>query len=183
MDTTRKDPLLTTAKVMTIIARVVLALGMFALGIGIVALSIATFGWFPEEWLTHVTIESDGAFNPRDLWMALPPMIAAMVVLGLSFDFATKLGQMIDTVAPNEVFTLANAGRLTHMAWLIVGIEIASLLISGLGAWAERQLGEDVVEFSSDFSFSGIALALVLFILARVFREGARMRDELEGTV
>ena len=28
-----------------------------------------------------------------------------------------------------------------------------------------------------------IVLALVLFILARVFREGARMRDELEGTV
>ena len=29
----------------------------------------------------------------------------------------------------------------------------------------------------------GILLALVLFILARVFREGAAMRSELEGTV
>jgi len=28
-----------------------------------------------------------------------------------------------------------------------------------------------------------ILLILILFILARVFREGARMRDELEGTV
>jgi hypothetical protein len=171
------------ADALTIIARVVLAIGMVGLGIGIVGVAIAIFGWFPEDWLTHVTTESGRTFNPRELWVALPPMIAAMVVFALSFDFASKLGQMIDTVGANEVFTLANAGRLTHMAWLTVGIEIASLLTSGLGAWGERRLGEGGLEFSGDFSFSGIALALVLFILARVFREGARMRAELEGTV
>jgi hypothetical protein len=32
-------------------------------------------------------------------------------------------------------------------------------------------------------SFGGVLLALVLFILARVFRKGAEMRAELEGTV
>jgi hypothetical protein len=39
--------------------------------------------------------------------------------------------------------------------------------------------------FGSRFGFSlgGVLLALVLFILARVFRQGAKMREELEGTV
>ena len=34
-----------------------------------------------------------------------------------------------------------------------------------------------------EFSLTGVLLALVLFILARVFRHGAAMREDLEGTV
>lgn len=34
-----------------------------------------------------------------------------------------------------------------------------------------------------DFSLSSLFLSLTLFILARVFRHGAAMRDDLEGTV
>ena len=32
-------------------------------------------------------------------------------------------------------------------------------------------------------SLGGVLLALILFVLARVFSQGAAMRDELEGTV
>jgi hypothetical protein len=32
-------------------------------------------------------------------------------------------------------------------------------------------------------SLTGLAVGLVLFILARVFRKGAEMRQDLEGTV
>jgi hypothetical protein len=34
-----------------------------------------------------------------------------------------------------------------------------------------------------EFSYFGLLLALVLFVIARVFREGTRLREELEGTV
>ncbi|UUX98999.1 hypothetical protein [Sphingomonas sp. J315] len=34
-----------------------------------------------------------------------------------------------------------------------------------------------------DMSFDSLVLALVLFILARVFRHGTALRDDLEGTV
>ena len=42
-----------------------------------------------------------------------------------------------------------------------------------------------VADLRADFGFSGggLLLMLVLFILARVFRRGAEMREELEGTV
>lgn len=33
------------------------------------------------------------------------------------------------------------------------------------------------------FDLGGIILAITLFILARVFRQGAAMRNDLEGTV
>ena len=33
------------------------------------------------------------------------------------------------------------------------------------------------------FSLTGILMVLILFILARVFKRGAEMREELEGTV
>jgi hypothetical protein len=39
------------------------------------------------------------------------------------------------------------------------------------------------MHFKADVPLAGLFLALVLFILARVFREGTRMRDDLEGTV
>ena len=35
----------------------------------------------------------------------------------------------------------------------------------------------------ASFDFGGLILILTLFILARVFRHGAAMREDLEGTV
>ena len=40
-----------------------------------------------------------------------------------------------------------------------------------------------MIEDHISISLSGIMLILTLFILARVFRQGAMMRAELEGTV
>ena len=39
------------------------------------------------------------------------------------------------------------------------------------------------ITIDAGLDIEGILLALILFILARVFRHGARMRDDLEGTV
>ena len=39
------------------------------------------------------------------------------------------------------------------------------------------------MEVTADVSANGLLLVLVLFILARVFKTGAQMRDDLEGTV
>ena len=47
--------------------------------------------------------------------------------------------------------------------------------------WAENVTKD--VHFKAEMPLSGLFLALVLFILARVFREGTRMREDLEGTV
>jgi hypothetical protein len=49
----------------------------------------------------------------------------------------------------------------------------------------EVPVGGDINGFDIGFGLSpaGVAFVLLLFILARVFRQGAAMRDDLEGTV
>ena len=51
----------------------------------------------------------------------------------------------------------------------------------GFADFVEGFLMEDGGVFNVELT--GILLTLILFILARVFREGSRMREELEGTV
>ncbi len=183
MTTTRKDPLLMSAKVMTVIARVILVLGVIAVGIAMVAIVFASMGWLPDNVIEHITAEADSPIEFAKLWVALFPMAGALVIFALSYDFVKRLGEMIDTVGQGDPFTFANAARLTRMAWLALGIEAATFVATLLGDWVESHLGDESMDLTSEFSLTGILLALVLFILARVFREGARMRDELEGTV
>ena len=69
--------------------------------------------------------------------------------------------------------------RIRHVAALC---ELAGHRTGGaFAAWLAHEFRRAHIEVG--VSFSGILMALVLFILARVFREGARMREDLEGTV
>lgn len=179
MDRPRKDPLLIIAKLLTIVVRVFLMIGMVALGIGLAGTAIASAGWLPGE----VLIEMGPDLTSAPLWIVALALAAGLVSLGLMFDFVRLLAQIIDTVSIGDPFVMANAQRLTRMAWLALAVQATSLAAGLLGDWAERRIPQAQLEFSSDFTLTGLGLALTLFILARVFREGARMRDELEGTV
>ena len=179
MDTSRKDPLLISAKVLTVIVRTLLVLGMIAVGIGLASVAAGAAGWIPDG----LVLEGNPDLADLPFGIAALALLAILLSIGLLYDFVTRLAQVIDTVAKGDPFIMANAVRLTRMAWLALGVQIASTVASLLGNWAEQSMPEGTIEFESDLSFNGIVLVLVLFILARVFREGARMREELEGTV
>jgi len=183
METIKKDPLLITAKVLTTIVRFALVFGMVMLGIGIIGVALASLGWLPAQVLEGITVETDGVLTSGNMWVIMLPLLGALVMVCLTFDFVTRLAQMIDTVGVGDPFTMANSVRLTRMAWLALSVELVSLITSFLGDWVEQRFEPADVEFNIEFSLTGIVLALVLFILARVFRQGAQMRDELEGTV
>lgn len=175
----KRDALLITAKAGTILARALLVLGMVAVAIGIVAMTLAGMGYLPEA----VRVEFDPAPDGRTAWLLVGTMIGALAALALSYDFTARLARIIDTVGEGDPFIMDNAVRLNRMAWLALAVQIVSIPAALLGGWAEMNLEAGTFEFDSDISLTGLALALLLFILARVFREGARMRDELEGTV
>ena len=164
MDTTRKDPLLTFAKLGAILVRIMLVIGMIGLGIGMAVVAIGSAGWLPDG--QQLTFSEN--IGREASWVVVAALATGLVVLGLMFGFVQDLAQIIATVGDGDPFIRVNADRLTHMAWLSVAVQV---------------LGIVAFEFNSEFTFTGLALALVLFILARVFREGARMREELEGTV
>ena len=93
----------------------------------------------------------------------------------------SRLLSIVETVSAGNPFILENAERLKTIAWSIVLLEIMHVGVVGLanGVVVDGQK----VDIGGKFSMTPWLTILLLFVLARVFDQGARMRDELEGTV
>ena len=106
------------------------------------------------------------------------------IVMALTFLFLRHLRRIIASVSDGRPFERANADRLRAMAWLTVAIQLVAFPMTRLITWFDALPHKPNVHHGEDgISIGGIVLTLVLFILARVFRTGADMQDDLEGTV
>ena len=171
------DGLLKAARLLTWFFQIVLAIGFAAL---LVAIPVLLFS------SSHVADElvADATASAGTVAAAIAAVLflgATMVALG--FFFIRMLRQMINSVGDGDPFIIENADRLRQMGWIVVGIEIIKFPAGALAVFAAGQLKEGTFNIDVDFSFTGLLIALVLFILARVFRHGAAMREDLEGTV
>jgi len=130
--------------------------------------------------------------NRSDTIEASPlSVIAIAVLLALIFAalslFFGKLRAIIASVSEGDPFTPENATCLNSMAWLFLGVKVSTMLVAGLrlhltslmdkGASSGNVLGFGL------YDLDAILIVIVLFILARVFRHGAAMREDLKGTV
>ena len=168
----RGDPLLAIAHIALRVSVIVIAIT-----IGVVILATIALLAFPPP---HIAAQLAAAPAGTTAWAVAAALIGA-VSLWLCLRFVMRLRAMIATVRSGDPFQPANADRLTSMAWLALGIQACALADAPILAI----LREDLLDLPPAFGFSvgGFALALVLFILARIFRQGAAMRDDLEGTV
>ena len=124
-------------------------------------------------------------FGPAGETAALAPGIAAIAALGLAgvplnLIVITRLLAMVATVRAGDPFVAGNVARLQAIAWAVLGQQLLQLAV-GLIARTVSTLAHPL--HISAFSTGGWLAVLLLFVLARVFAEGARMRDDLEGTV
>ena len=176
-----RDPLLAIAKGVLWFLMGAMALGGLA---SLVAMPLLII--FQDE--TAIQIAKDAPEIPMpDFIGALLLILACVVVLlGMLFRLFQLLKRIVDTVGEGDPFVPENARRLTQMAWLSLGVQLAALPIGAIGLWIEEVTegkgGADIT-VDSGLSGNGLLLMLILFILARVFRQGAAMRAELEGTV
>lgn len=106
-------------------------------------------------------------------------MVAGLFMFPLIHVIATRLLAIVDTVREGDPFVALNAERLKTMAWALLGTQILHLVF---GLFAAR-LSRPNAEIDWAFSFTGWIAVLLLFVLARIFEQGAAMRDDLEGTV
>ena len=169
----RKDPLLA-------IARLLLGLitGFFVIAAAAIALAIPAVLVLRDQVIAHL-LEQGAPPDAIGSIVVLQLLAVAAAVLG--FYFFRNLYRIIDTVGEGDPFVPDNAGRLSAMGWISVGAHVLAIPLNLIS----RQLGTVGARVHDEFglSMAGLLLAIVLFILARVFREGTRMRDELEGTV
>jgi len=88
-----------------------------------------------------------------------------------------RLLAIVDTVRVGDPFILDNARRLDAIAWCVLALEGLRLIVAAIAAvvWEPGRIDA--------FSFAPWLAVLLLFVLAGVFAHGARIREDLEGTV
>jgi hypothetical protein len=92
-----------------------------------------------------------------------------------------QLLRIVESVRLRAPFCVENAGRLRTIAWALLALE---LLHVGVVAIASAVSTPEVpLRITSNFNLTGWLAIILLFVLAQVFREGTRMREDLEGTI
>src|SRR3954447_7914312 len=110
----------------------------------------------------------------------------AIMVIGIAGTPITwvvfsRLLRIIESVRTGEPFTVDNAGRLRTVAWALFGLELLHICVVAIASAVSTK--EVPLHISGDFDLTGWLAILLLFVLAQVFLEGTRIREDLEGTV
>jgi hypothetical protein len=111
----------------------------------------------------------------RIAFAAIPPLMIAAHLL------FSRLLEILGSVAQGEPFAAANGERLGVAAWSLLVIQLGDLLFGYGATMADLAAGERVSGWSP--SLSGWLAVLLVFVLARVFREGTRLQAEAELTI
>ena len=91
---------------------------------------------------------------------------------------------IVDTAIAGDPFVAGNAERLTRMGWLLLGLMLVQFLtLITVGAIAPENNPHFQINGGSEPDPVGVLAVLLIFVLARIFRHGSRMRDELEAMV
>lgn len=108
-------------------------------------------------------------------------MLLGIGAVPLAHVALSRLRDIVDTVREGEAFVLGNALRLRTIAWAVLGLELLHLAVAAVAAAASS--AAQALDIRWEPSLTRWLAVLLLFVLARVFEEGARMREDLEGTV
>ncbi len=125
-------------------------------------------------------------FDIKTAHPALPFALRTIMVIGLAAAAVVhvilrRLRAIVDTVRGGNPFIADNARRLQAIAWCVLAIEGLRLMVAAIARAVSTPT--QPIPMRDGFSFAPWLAVLLLFVLAGVFAQGARMRDELEGTV
>ena len=118
-----------------------------------------------------------------------PEQLMAQALISLTYALIAVLLFLLGKVVSSskgDPFTRTNARRLMLMGWFATFWQLCELVLSFSGQnvnlvsvpGLRLRLAEP-----ETISVGGLLTVLILFALAHVFRHGAEMREELEGTV
>ncbi|GAB3367983.1 hypothetical protein GCM10027431_12610 [Lysobacter rhizosphaerae] len=151
---------------------------LYACAIGL--LLVATLLY--PKLLFDALVGLDGA----DAWQ-VRVALRAVVIVGIAGAYVVyrvlrELLAIVDTVRDGDPFVAGNARRLQAIAWWVLAGEGLRLLVGAI-VWGASRFVPAIDNIDVGFSFAPWLAVLLLFVLARVFDEGTRMRADLEGTV
>lgn len=151
------------------------------------------------NWLAGAAILALLLVSPNEQWIMSafklsPSPDTERLVMGMraiaAFGFVAapfnhfvlrRLLAIVETVRAGDPFVAANADRLQAIAWALLTLQLLSMVIGAIGKAVSTPAHP--LHLDAGFSINGWLAVLLTFLLARVFAEGALMRDDLEGTV
>jgi hypothetical protein len=112
--------------------------------------------------------------------------LRAIAVLGLAaiplnYAVLKRLLAIVKTVRAGDPFVAANASRLQAIAWVLLALNVLSIVIGAIAKTVSTPAHP--LDLDAGFSINGWLVVLLTFVLARVFAEGALMREDVAGTV
>src|SRR5579872_5441813 len=108
-------------------------------------------------------------------------MVIGIVGTPIAYVVFSRLLRIVESVRRGKPFTMGNAGRLQSIAWALLGLELLHICVVAIASAVSTK--EVPLRINGNFDLTGWLAILLLFVLAQVFLEGTRMREDLEGTV
>ncbi|MGZ5758400.1 MAG: DUF2975 domain-containing protein, partial [Caldimonas sp.] len=148
-------------------------------GAAILTLLIATV--VAERWtFTALGIPPSAWIGPMTAGLRAIAVLG-LVAIPLNHAVLGRLIAIVETVREGDPFLATNAHRLNAIAWMLLALQLLSLVIGGIGKAISTPA--HLLHLDAGFSPSGWLAVILIFVLARVFAEGASMREDLQGTV
>ena len=134
-----------------------------------------------EQWIMSAFKLSPSPEAERLVMGLRAIAVLGLAAIPLNYVVLKRLLAIVETVRAGDPFVAANADRLQAIAWALLTVQLLSLVIGAI-AKAVAIPGQPL-DIDAGFSINGWLAVLLTFLLARVFAEGALMREDLEGTV
>ncbi len=166
---------------LTLSRTVLRALIKLNLLMGFLILALLIASWMAEAWVMRALGVRPAQGNSM-LYMGMRLiMVIGICSVPVVHFVLTRLLAIVETVRVGNPFVVANAARLQGIAWAILGLELLHFTVGIIAASVST--ATNPLHLSWEFSLTRWLAVLMLFVLARVFEQGARMREDLEGTV
>ena len=134
-----------------------------------------------EQWIMSAFDLAPSPDTDRLILGLRTVAVLGLAATPLNYLILKRLLAIIETVRNGDPFVASNAERLETIARALLAIQVLSMIIGAIGRAISTPAHP--VNFDAGFSINGWLAVLLIFLLARVFAEGASMRDDLEGMV
>jgi hypothetical protein len=151
------------------------------LGLGFLILVLLIASLVAEQWVMGALGVPVTSGRERLVFGMRVVMVIGVLAAPVTNVALTRLLAIVTTVTHGDPFVAENAARLQQIAWSVLGLELLHL---GVGV-IEAAVSSPAAPLDLNWRFSPTPwlAVLLLFVLARVFDHGTRMREDLEGTV
>jgi len=163
-------------KVILDVVFVALWIGVSVVGLLVLAALLLSFN---PDLFAGISVRAGGEeIHGRGPVMAAGLLAAGLYMAGVLV-IVDRLRRVFSTLTAGDPFHPANVRRLRVVGLMLAALELGRYAVWGLGTW----LLPGARQVEPDLSLTAWFSVLVVFVLAEVFREGARLRREAELTI